>query len=519
MRLVQPLLTWFQGLDQARRVRLLAVIAVAVIAAVGLGWWASEEAWVPVVSGKGYETAATAASAVERASIPYRLQGDTLQVPANRVGAARTAIATETDLPGLSDVSGLELGLTPQAQQWAFLREAEGDLARMLNGIEGIVASQVHLVPASDALFVGDERPASASVFVKLEPGKELSTGQVRAITSLVANAVDGLQPERVSVADDRGTLLATGAGDGDLGEMEDLAEYRTSLERKYERAVAQALLPVLGFDTGFSVTAAVELDLTAKETTSRSVDADRQAVVSEVNEESTDTRSRPAGVPGVDANLPERDPANGQGGSSSTKNASTVNYSYPTVDEVARRPAGGLQRLSVAVQVDQARLAALVKAAGGTPDEAALRQQIEAAVKAAVGFDDKRKDTVAVSYLPFAAPTWTEGTEQGGLSSESVRVGASYLLPLVAILLLFWFVVRPIVAAAVRPLEPEVVTAEVVPDEVGAVAGSLEEEPIADRLRRLVDNFEPLDSAELNTLIDRESESAAEVLRQWNRT
>jgi flagellar M-ring protein FliF len=517
VRLIQPLLTWFQGLDQARRVRLLAVVAIAVVAAVGLGWWASEESWVPVVSGKGYEAAASAASAVERVDIPYRLHGDTLQVPANRVGAARTAIATETDLPGLSDVAGLELGLTPQAQQWAFLREAEGDLARMLNGIEGIVASQVHLVPASEALFVGDERPASASVFLKLEPGKEMSTGQVRAITSLVANAVDGLQPERVSVADDRGNLLATGTGEGDLGEMEDLHEYRSSLERKYERAVAQSLLPVLGFGSGFSVTAAVELDLTAKETTSRNVDADRQAVVSEVNEESTDSRSRPVGVPGVDANLPERDPGAGAGGSSSSRNSSTVNYSYPTVDEIARRPAGGLQRLSVAVQVDQARLAQLVQAANGSPDESALRQQIEAAVKAAVGFDDKRKDTVAVSYLPFAAPVWVEGTEQGGLSSETVRVGASYLLPLVAVLLLFWFVVRPVVAAAVRPLEPEIVQAEVVP-EGSPTTAAIEEESVTDRLRRLVDNFEPLDSGELNVLIERESESAAEVLRQWNR-
>lgn len=516
MRLIEPLLTWLQGLDTARRVRLAAVVAIAVAAAIGLAWWASEESWVPVVSGKGYEAAATAAAAVENADISYRMRGDTLEVPASRVGAARTAIATETDLPGLGDVAGLELGLTPQAQRWAFLREAEGDLARMLNGIDGIVGSQVHLVPASEALFVGDERPASASVFLKLEPGHELSTGQVRAVTSLVANAVDGLTPERVSVADDRGNLLATGTGEGDLGEMEGLAEYRASLERKYERAVAQALLPVLGFGGGFSATAAVELDLTSKEVTSRSVDADKQAVVSEVNEESTDSRSRPAGVPGVDANLPERDPAAGSGGAASTRNASTVNYSYPTVDEIARRPAGGVQRLSVAVQVDQARLAALVTAAGGTPDEAALRQQIEAAVRAAVGFDEGRKDLVAVSYLPFAAPTWTEGTEQGGLSSEVVRDGASYVLPLLAVLLLFWFVVRPVVSAVVAPLKPpEVVDAEIVAAEAAA---QLEEEPVGDRLRRLVDSFDPLDSGELNTLVDREAESAAEVLRQWNR-
>ena len=516
MRFLQPILTWFQGLDNARRIRLFAAVAVAVVAAIGLSWWASEESWVPVVSNSGYETAAAAAAAVERAQIPYRMRGDTLLVPAGKLGSARTAIAAETDLPGLSDVSALELGLTPQAQQWAFLREAEGDLARMLNGIEGVVASQVHIVPGQDALFVGEDRPASASVFVKVAPGKELSPGQVRAMVSLVSNAVDGLSPDRVSVADDRGNLLAEGDGTkGGAGAMNGLAEYRDSLEHKYERAVAQALLPVLGFQGGFSVTAAVELDLTSKETTSRNVDADKQAVVSEVNEESNDSRSRPSGVPGVDANLPERDPANGASGSSSVRNASTVNYSYPTVDEVSKRPAGGVQRLSVAVQVDQARIADLVKAGGGTPDDAALRKAIESAVQAAVGFDTARKDQVTVSYLPFATPLWTEGTTRGGVTPEVVRDSAAYVLPLLAVALLFWFVVRPIVGAVVRPLEPVPVVDATLVDEDQKL---LDEESVTDRLKQLVDGFDPIDAGELNLLIDREAEGAAEVIRQWSR-
>jgi flagellar biosynthesis/type III secretory pathway M-ring protein FliF/YscJ len=89
-------------------------------------------------------------------------------------------------------------------------------------------------------------------------------------------------------------------------------------------------------------------------------------------------------------------------------------------------------------------------------------------------------------------------------------------VLPLLAVLLLFWFVVRPVVSAVVAPLKPpEVVDAEIVAAEAAA---QLEEEPVGDRLRRLVDSFDPLDSGELNTLVDREAESAAEVLRQWNR-
>lgn len=522
MRLLQPVLTWLQGLDQARRIRLIAVVAIAVVAAVGLSVWSSAETWTPVVSGRGYDAAVAAAAAVERADIPYRLSApDSLEVPVARLGAARAAIAADTTLPGLADVSELQLGLTPQAQSWAFLRAAEGDLARMLNGIDGVVASQVHLVPREPTLYIDEERPASASVFVQLEPGRELSQGQIRAITNLVANSVDGLSADRVSVADDRGNLLAAGDGgleEGGLGAMKSLAEYRASLERRYEKAVAQALLPVLGFGGAFSVTSTVELDLTEKETTSRNVDADRQAVVSEVNEESLDTRTRPTGVPGVDANLPERDPSAGQGTSNSQHTTATVNYAYPTVDEVARRPAGGVQRISVAVQVDQARIAQLVESSQGRIDQATLESKIEAAVQAAVGFDAKRKDLVAVSYLPFAPAEWTTGTDAPLVPSTVVTDVARYGIPLLAVVLLFWFVVRPVVAAVTRPIEPEPVVALAETVDAEVLDQHSDEPNVTERLKALVDGFDPIDSGELNMLIDREAASAAEVLRQWSR-
>jgi flagellar M-ring protein FliF len=521
VRLLQRALAWFTALEPARRNRLLAALAVAVVAALGTSIWASRETYAPVLSGRGYDSALQAASAVEAAGIPYRIAApDRLEVPEKRLGAARAAIAAEQTLPGLGDVSELQLGLTPQAQQWAFLRAAEGDLARMLNGIDGIVASQVHVVPRQDSLYIGEERPASASVFLRLEPGAQLQTSQVRAIVNLVANAVDGLDSQRVSVADDRGNLLATGAGqdEGALGEMRSLTEYRSQLEGRYERAVSQALLPVLGYGGGFSVTATLELDLTSRETTSRSVDADKQAVISEVNEETqTESGGQASGVPGVDANLPERAAASEGKGTASNRTALTTNYVYPTVDEVAKRAAGGVQRLSVAVQVDEGRLVQLVEASGGKVEITALKQQIDRAVQAAVGFDATRKDTVAVTYLPFVAPDWMMGTEPETTPTSLMQDALPYLVPFGALALLFWFVVRPVVGAVIRPISPPA-------PEPGEVAPTPElplpdaDRDLAQRLKALVDNYQPIDQADLNRLVIRESEFAADVLRKWTR-
>lgn len=523
MRLSQRFLAWFNGLDPARRVRLLAAVVIAVVAAVGLSVWGARVDYAPILSGRGYEAALAAASAVDRAGIPYRIvTPDTLEVPVDKLGAAQGAIASETDLPGLTDVSDLQLGLTPKAQDWAFLRAAEGDIARMLNGIGGIAGSQIHIVPRGQSLYIGEERPASASVFLKLEPGTELGSSQIRAVVSLVANSVDGLDSDHVSVADDRGNLLAVGDGsatDDAMGEMKSLVEYRAALEGRYERAVSQVLLPVLGYGGGFSVTANVDLDPVSKETTTRQLDSEKQAVVSQVDEESSENRSRAGGVPGVDANLPEKGPSTaGSPDDASTRTSSTVNFAYPSVDEISRRPAGGVQRVSVAVQVDAARLAALVEGSNGALDADTLKRQIDGAVSAAIGFDTRRNDLVNVSYLPFAPPIWTEGTAADATTPmpEMVVRLLPYLVAVVALVLLFWFVVRPVVGAVVRPLEPEVVAGELVPPTQLA----LKEDPdtLALRLKALVDGYQPIDHADLNRLVDSESEMAADVLRNWAR-
>ncbi len=517
MRILEGFTTWLATLDAARRLRLAAAVAVAIATAIVASWWAGQETWAPLVSGRGYEAALSAAASVDGAGIPYRITGaDALQVPAAQLGAAQAALGASNQLPGLADVSKLQLGLTPQAQEWAFLRAAEGDIARMINGMDGIVASQVHVVPRSDSLYIGEERPASAAVFLALAPGREIQPTTVRAIVNLVASAVDGLDADQVAVADDHGNLLAGSDAEssGPAGEMRSLVTYRAALESRYERSVAQALLPVLGYGGGFSVTATVDVDRTSKETTTRKVEGEKQAIVSEVNEETTDQRSRPTGMPGVDANSPDRAAAaiGSPTGSESTRTANTVNYTYPTVDQVLREPEGGIRRVSVAVQVDSARIAELVTKSAGAMDAGALQKTIDAAVRAAVGFDAERKDLVEVSYLPFAATDWTPGVEPVADSLDRGMELLPYIMALVVVSLVFLFVVRPIVTTVLASVRPPV-SAEPV---VALIEESTAEPDLAFRLKTLVDTFQPIDAVDLNRLVDREADLAAAVIRKW---
>jgi len=513
---VEQLRGWWSALEAGQRRQLGAALALAVLALVAVGVWSSTTSYKAILSNRSYDDLLAAAASLDAAEVPYRISDrGTLDVPVDKIGAARAALGGAT-LPSLNDVGDLKLGLTPRAQEWAFLRAREGDIARMLGSIDGVAAAQVNIVPRQEALFSGDDTPASASVFLRTRPGATISDGQVRAMVSLVGNAVEGLDSERVSVTDDHGNLLARGEGRASGDAPSEILEYRGKLERDYERAASQALLPVLGSGAEFAVTATVDLDLTSSQTTSKSYDTEKPAVLSEQMDESASQRSSAnATAAGVDANLPERPAASGGKDSNNERTASTMNYVYPTKDEVQHRPAGGIRRVNVAVQVNSARVLALV--ANDAPAAEALQKQIAEAVRTAVGQDEARGDNVAVNFLPFAAPQWVEAEPQGlVLGPETLQQTLPYALAALALALSFAFVVRPLIANVTEQnklkREDEIRTER----EARAAEEESEDEDLAERLHQLVTNFEHVDASDLNRLVEQNAGAAVEVIRRW---
>ncbi len=515
---------FWDGLTPDRRRNLAVATVLAVLAVIAVGVWSSSTPQTTVVENRTWDELLDAAAALDAADVSYTLGDGRLTVPTTQLGKARAALAASESLPGLADVSELQLGLTPQAQSWAFLRAREGDLARMINGIDGVSASRVNIVPEKEALFIGEQSPATASVFVKLRPGQALTNAQVRAVTNLVANAVEGLDAEGVTVVDDRGNLLAEGGSNLSVADaaQEALLSYRAKVEERYTHAVTRALLPVLGWDGGFSVSTNVDVDPTSSETVSKRLDAESQALVSEQLEETNSTTQEPDGVPGVDANLPERPAANGGATSQEERSAATANYTYPTVDEVVRRPAGDIERVSVAVQVDAARVAALAEAGNTSAEE--LQKRIEQAVRAAVGFDAERGDVVAVHVMPFAERTWEEGTVAASALPYELLSVLPYAVAALALVLLFWFVIRPLVQQATSPAavlaaaEGEEGELAATVDENGNVVSLEEKRSLAARLEDLLEAPESIDPDQLSTIVDEQPEAAAKVLRLWAR-
>src|SRR6202790_2635885 len=159
---------------------------------------------------------------LERQAVPYELRNDgaIVLVPKDRVARLRMKLA-EGGLPKGGGV-GYEifdksdaLGTTSFVQNINQLRALEGELSRTIRGIDRIQAARVHLVLPERPLFSRETPEPTASIVLKVRGS--LEPQHIRAIRHLVASAVNGLKPQRVSIVDEAGQLLADGAaGDAD---------------------------------------------------------------------------------------------------------------------------------------------------------------------------------------------------------------------------------------------------------------------------------------------------------------
>ena len=100
------------------------------------------------------------------------------------------------------------LGSTAFLQNVNLLRAMEGELGRTIRSIQGVKSARVHLVLPRREVFTREVEEPSASIVIKMEGARRLDKGQVQAIQHLVAAAVPKLKPERISIVDDKGTLL-----------------------------------------------------------------------------------------------------------------------------------------------------------------------------------------------------------------------------------------------------------------------------------------------------------------------
>ncbi len=425
-------------------------------------------------SGLDLEEAAEIAGRLDTANISYSLEGGGSAIFVNRarVDQARMMLS-EQGLPTRGSV-GWEIfdksdsfGATTFVQNINKIRALEGELSRTIASLDLVTAARVHLVLPERTLFQREGEKPKATVVLGLT-GSSMNGEKVRAIRNLVASAVPGLAVSSITIVDDEGRMLAAGTdseeGGGLAGAMGD--ERKVALEEQQRRKVLEIVENIAGIGAA-RVQVSLDVDFNRITQSQETFDPDGRVIRSSSTIENSSSSSDSDGqegvtvgnnVPGEEQAAPEAE-ATSQSSQSSTEE--TVNYEISRSTRTEIIEGGRIQRMTVAVAVDDKR----VPGVDGEPATFEPRapeeiDRILTLVKSAVGFDESRGDVITVENISFARPEASlDGAEPPGPFDfdkfdivRGVEIGAL----LITALMLVFFVLRPLIKGLISRSEDD---------------------------------------------------------------
>lgn len=505
-------------LTPVQKIALGAAALTVVAGALVLGRSGSSPAMSPVFTDLEARDAAAVTDELTSRGVDYELTdgGRTVLVPRDDVYDLRIALSGE-GLPTSSEGYALldRQGITTSEfrQRIDFQRALEGELARTLRAMDGVDAATVHLALPEESVFVDEPAHPTASVLVRGSGTGSFASGQVAAMVRLVASSVKGMEPADVTIADASGVVLASG---GEIGGETGSAD--ADATAAFERELAGTLRGLVGSVAGQSnvaVSVQADLDLTERQSTSERFDSSQPeggvVVTERVATESFSgdgTTGGETGVLGPDGATVEDTDAASTGDGSYRRDDADRTYAVNRTVESITEAAGEVQRLNVAVLVNDAVV--------GEEQAAA----IEAMVTTAAGIDAERGDQVTVTRLPFdtsASDALSTAAEEEAVAQAKadrmslIRTGVIGFVVLIAVLLAY---------RSARRARREVAT----PIDIGAIRAAPRpgddaialEAPIAPPPISPVDEASQAALDELGALADRQPEEVAQILRSW---
>ena len=456
---------------------MLIGVAAAVAAGVSVVLWSQGPSYSLLFGNLSEADKAQVMTSLEQAGIKARLDpaSGAVQVPSESVAEARMKLAAK----GLPEAGGYSLmdkdpgfGVSQFMESARYQHAVETELGRTIASLKQVEGARVHLAVPQQSAFVRDRRQATASVFLQLKAGRRLEHEQVSSIINLVASSVPELDSKQVTVIDSQGRLLSSPEKDGESAQREQQMEATRRLEEDYAQRIESLLAPLLG-NGRVRAQVVAQVDTAATEEAREQYRPESQILRSEqTNEESNRQGAAASGVPGALTNQPPQGGVAGQPSNTvqsgatapgapltpataatsstpenSTKQA-TRNYEIDRTVAYTKNPGGKLQRLSVAVLVDNLHATDKDGNVTETPITDEQLERLKTLVKDAVGFDEKRGDTVSVINQPFlndavAVPEIDKvPLMEQPMVRDMARLGAGVLI----VTLLLVFVVRPLI-------------------------------------------------------------------------
>jgi flagellar M-ring protein FliF len=512
---IKKLLEPFLALSTGKRMVVAAVALGSLLAFGVLITVANRTDYRPLFANLTSEDAGEIVKRLKEQKVPHRISDDgkAILVPSDKVYDLRLSLASD----GLPQGGGIgfeifdrkNFGMTEFVQKLNYQRALQGELSRTIAQMAGVESARVHLALPEKSLFQDAEKPATASVVLKMKSNRSLRDAEVQGVVHLVASSIEGMDPDHVTVLDSRGKMLS-GSAPADAASK--VAGARQEAQRSFEKGEEEKLQGLLDKVVGSGKCVArvsAAFDLKHVEKFEERYDPETAAVRSEQrSEEKGGATSTASGVPGVQSNL-GRAPAASGGAGGGSKSDETLNYEVSRSTAKTVEPGGGLTKVSVAILVDGryelppgAKPGAKAKYQPRSPDE---MQKIEALVKSAVGYNAERGDQVTVANIPFHDTGEVGPEADPWYNAPVVQALLKNIMIALAFLALLRFAIRPLLKLLTVEKEPGIIPVE---DEIEAEKFLEAQRKEQERLR--------LSQIELVEKVKQDPYQVAQILQNW---
>ena len=433
----------FQGLPALRQLGLMIGLAASVALGVAVVLWSQQPSYTLLYANLSSKDAGQVIDALQKTGIVFKVDESTgaVMVESSKLQTARMQLAKD-GLPE-GNAMGFEMlqkeqgfGTSQFIETARYQRALEAELSRTIATLRNVEAARVHLALPKRSVFLRERSAPTASVMVDLYSGRTLDDEQIAAIVHLVSSSVPHLQPDNVTVVNQRGDLLSSSNSTDGLAPSSSQFSYNRKLELTYADRIRQLLEPIIGAGR-VRATVNADLDFTVTERTQESFNPDLPALRSEqISEDARTAGQGASGIPGALSNQPPQEavvqppgeadnlgvgtPASGPGAAPlNTSKRSVRNYELDKTISHTKLATGTIRRLSIAVVVDNKQEIDENDELVSKPWSDEELNRFTTLVKEAVGFNAQRGDTVNIVNSSFIPPPEAEAIPEPSLLQQ----------------------------------------------------------------------------------------------------
>ena len=420
-----------EAIDQPgfRRAFPTLLASLTAVAAIVLYWGMQKPEMTTLYGSLSESEKSRVLSSLQNMGVDVQLDPATgeILVPADEYHQSRISLAA-LGLPEFSggemnSLDNLPLGISRSVEGVRLRQVQEAELAKSITEISSVKASRVHLALPEKSVFVRDQTPPTASVFVNLKNGRKLDKTQILAITNLVSSSVPGMNPGNVSIVDQFGNLLSNAPDDPDQALADSQLEYRMKLENIYRNRIQSLVTPIVG-SNNVNAQVNLEIDFTRREVSQEIInpegDGTGSATLSEQNSLNVTAKKDAIGIPGAISNEPPQEATvnqeenqaglaanNATGGEQEkfeTKSSTALkNYENSKTFETVKNPTNVIVRIDAALLIrDKKVIDPDTEEVSYQPVAQDVIQELENLVKSALGIKTERGDTLTITSQPF---------------------------------------------------------------------------------------------------------------------